>query len=319
MQEQGHTFLPKDFIETVEGLCFAVVKQGAEHSNGEEKVLCFLRYLWLSDGHWQKVATEQANAYLKSNCPDYLHYSVVLDAQLHAVATEKIVQHYKPKQRLQQILAKQRRDTVEQDLYDLCQLFQQNGADLAQVGVTGSILLGVQQQSSDIDLVFYGREAFHQARTITANLIANQQLNNLDENDWQEAFDRRSCTLTLAEYVWHESRKFNKGLINGRKFDLNFVDGQIRPEQVTFQKCGAITLQCKILEDFYGFDYPATYTIDHESISMVVCFIATYTGQAFMGEKVEISGLLEQAEDGTRRIVVGSSREAPGEYIKVIA
>lgn len=318
MQFLNESYLPKDFIETAEGLCFAVVHFGAENCRDEAKVLCFLRYIKSGDEQWHKVSTEQANTYLKKHHPGYLHYSVVLDAQLHAVGVDKIVQHHQPRQRLRQILNNQQRDKVERDLYDLCLLFQQNGLDLAQAGVTGSILIGVQQQSSDIDLVFYGREDFHKARAITADLIAKQQLGNLGERDWQEAYARRSCTLSLQEYVWHERRKFNKALINGRKVDLNFVDDQIQSERINYLKCGGITARCKITEDKYGFDYPALYSIDYENINTVVCFIATYTGQAVIGETVEISGLLEQAEDGSKRIVVGSSREAPGEYIKVI-
>lgn len=318
MRQLTDLYLSKDFIETAEELCFAVVQNGAESCGDKEKVLCFLRYVRNEDSQWHKVSTEQANAYLKTNYPGYLHYSSILDAQLHAVDTNRIIQHHQPRQRLQQILKNQQRDEVEQDLYDLCMLFQQNGLKLAQAGVTGSILIGVQQQSSDIDLVFYDRESFHKARAITADLIGKQQLSELGEKDWQEAYARRSCTLTLEEYTWHERRKFNKGLINGRKFDLNFVDIQTQSEQINYQKCGAITLQCKITEDEYGFDYPAIYTIDHKIIKIVVCFIATYTGQALVGELVEISGLLEQAEDGSKRLVVGSSREAPGEYIKVI-
>ena len=320
MQQATDLYLPKDFIETAEGLCFAVVHPGTEHSDDQEKVLCFLRYIRRDskNGQWHKVSTEQANAYLKTHHPKYLHYSAILDAQLHAVATDCIIQHHQPRQRLQQMLFSQQRDKVEHDLYDLCLLFQQNGLGLAQAGVTGSILLGVQQQSSDIDLVFYGRETFHKARAITADLIGKQQLGGLGEKDWQEAYARRSCTLTLEEYVWHERRKFNKALINRRKFDLNFVDEQIYPKSVSYHKLGDITVQCKITDAKYGFDYPALYSIDHENINTVVCFIATYTGQSSVGETVEISGLLEQAEDGSKRIVVGSSREAPGEYIKVI-
>jgi uncharacterized protein len=318
MQPITDFYLSKDFIESAEGLCFAVVQNGAESCGDERKVLCFLRYVKHDDGQWHKVTTEQANAYLKSHYPEYLHYSAVLDAQLHAVAIDKIIQHHQPRQRLQQILSKQQRDKVEQDLYDLCLLFQQNGVELAQAGVTGSMLISVQQQTSDIDLVFYGREDFHKARAITADLIAIQQLGNLGEKDWQEAYARRSCTLTLQEYIWHECRKFNKGLINGRKFDLNFVDDHIQSERGIFQKCGEMTVRCKITEDKYSFDYPAIYSIGYENINTVICFIATYTGQAFVGETVEISGLLEQAEDGRKRIVVGSTREAPGEYIKVI-
>jgi uncharacterized protein len=318
MRQQTDLYLSKDFIETTEGLYFAVVQNGTESCGDKEKVLCFLRYVKHEDGQWLKVTTEQANTYLKTHYPKYLHYSAVLDAYLHAVAIDKIVQHHKPRQRLQQILNSLHRDKVEQDLYDLCLLFQQNRLHLIQAGVTGSILIGIQQQQSDIDLVFYDRESFHKARAITADLIGKQQLGELGEKDWQEAYARRSCSLTLEEYIWHEYRKFNKGLINGRKFDLNFVADQIYSESASFHKLGKITAQCKITEDKYAFDYPAIYAIDHETISTVVCFIATYTGQALVDETVEISGLLEQAEDDSKRIVVGSSREAPGEYIKVI-
>ena len=320
MHHLTNSYLAKDFIETEEGLCFAVVQNGAERRGSDEaKVLCFLRYIKNDKGQWQKVSTEQANTYLIMHYPAYLHYSIVLDAQLHAVAIGKIVWHHQPRQRLQQVFNDPQRDKVEQDLYDLYLLFQQSSLDLLQAGVTGSILIGAQKPDSDIDVVFYDRDTFHKARAITADLIGQRRLGELGDKDWQEAYARRSCTLSLAEYVWHERRKYNKALIKGRKFDLNFVDGQIQSEKTNYKKCGGMVLQAKITEDKYSFDYPALYTIEHETIKTVVCFIATYTGQAVTGETVEISGLLEQAEDGGQRIVVGSSREAPGEYIKVIS
>ncbi len=77
-------------------------------------------------------------------------------------------------------------------------------------------------------------------------------------------------------------------------------------------------MQCKITDATRAFDYPAEFKVDHEHIDTIVSFTATYTGQALGGETVEVSGLLEQMEQGSRRIVVGSSREAHGEYIKVI-
>jgi len=313
--------LPKDFIETAEGLCFAVVQQGTDRHDGQDKVLCFLRYIKEkanSERHWHKVTTEPANDYLMQHHPEYLYYSTHLDAHLHAVSTERIIQHHKPKQRLQQILANLFRDNVEQDLYDLCLLLERNGLDLTQIGITGSLLIGVHQDSSDIDLVFYERETFHEARSLIARLIYKNQLTNLSEKDWQEAYNRRSCTLNRQDYVWHERRKFNKGMINGRKFDLNLVADNLLIESIGYRKLGEVVLQATITEDWMSFDYPALYKIDHETIDTVVCFIATYTGQAVIGETVEISGLLEQAADGSNRIVVGSSREAPGEYIKVV-
>ncbi len=322
MSANTQPYLSKDFIETAEGLCFAVVQSGVEICGRYEKVLCFLRYIKPDNNinnYWQKVNTEAANAYLERHFPQYLYHSAILDADMHGVETGKIVRHHQPKQRLQELLVNLQRDQVEQDLFDLCALFTQNNLDVSQVGITGSLLIGVQQLASDLDLVFYDRELFHKARAITADLIERHQLHMLAEKDWHESYARRSCTLSLEDYVWHERRKFNKALINGRKFDLNLVVQPAGHTISNYKKCGAIVVKSKITDDRYSYDYPALYAIDHEEIGTAVCFIATYTGQAVAGETVEISGLLEQADDGCKRIVVGSSREAPGEYIKVIA
>ena len=306
-------FFAKDFIETAEGLIFAVVDQGLE----DGKALCFLRYV-LEPSGWKKVATDPANTLLQQHYPDYLHYSPILDAHLHAVAIGRIVKHHQPKLRLQQIMQAARHDAIERDLFRLCELFGQQGLDLAQIGVTGSILVGVQNLDSDIDLVCYGREVFQQCRAITRKLIEQGHLQDLNDQDWRQSYERRSCELSFDDYVWHERRKCNKAVISGRKFDLNFIDCCASPEAVVYRKCGSIVLQCRVIDDTLGFDYPAEFKIDHEDIGSIVSFTATYTGQAVSGEWVEVSGVLEQTEQGVKRIVVGSSREAHGEYVKVI-
>lgn len=301
-------FLTKDFIETAEKLIFAVVADDIEQG----KVLCFLRYV-----QQKKVATSTANQLLKQQHPDYLHYSPILDAHLHAVPVERIIKHHQPKQRLQDILHTTKPDTIERDVIDLCQLLHAHGIDLTQCGITGSLLIGTQQASSDIDLVCYGRDVFHQCRAVVRDLIAQQAMHTLSEADWQASYQRRDCELSFTDYRWHEQRKYNKALINERKFDLSLIDVARQPP-ISYQKCGAITLQCQVLDDSYAFDYPAEFAIDHEHISTVVSFTATYTGQALRGEFIEVSGIVEQSAHGVKRIVVGSNREAHGEYIKVI-
>jgi predicted nucleotidyltransferase len=203
-------------------------------------------------------------------------------------------------------------------LTQLCLLFQEYCLDLAEVGITGSLLVGTQLPSSDIDLICYSRRSFQHCRTLIRQLIKQNDLQALHNKDWQQSFERRSCALSHEEYVWHEQRKFNKALINGRKFDLNFIDMTVDTMRIHYQKRGSIRLQCEVIDDTRAFDYPAEFKIAHEQISTVVCFTATYTGQAFRGEMIEVSGALEQTEHGDQRIVVGTTREADGEYIKVI-
>ncbi|NOQ63270.1 MAG: hypothetical protein GQ582_02010 [Methyloprofundus sp.] len=303
----------KDFIQTQEGLIFAVVEQGLE----EGKVLCFLRYQLVGDC-WKKLATEAANALLKQRYPHYLFYSKEKSAHLHAVLVADIVIHHQPQQRLQLLLAQPPRDKIEQDLIDLCALFKAQGIALQDLGVTGSVLIGAQNSKSDIDIVVYGRQQFHQLRECIQRLITEQQLQPLDQSAWLDSYQRRSCDLSYDDYVWHEQRKYNKALINQRKFDLNLIDKPIQTAICTYQKHASMVIQASVLDAQYAFDYPAKFIIQHDKVSEVVCYTATYTGQAEQGELIEVSGQLEQSSTGTMRLLVGSTREAEGEYIKVI-
>ncbi len=307
-------FIAKDFIETTEGLKFAVVANGVE----QNKVLCFLRYVREADGGWKKYPTDAANALLRAQYPDYLYYSAQLDAHLHAVALDNITQHYRPTQGLQAILQRAFKDSVEQDLADLALLFQDHGVDLTQTGITGSMLLGLHNPASDIDWVCYQRDVFHHCRRVMPQLIEEGHLQALSHQDWQDSYHRRDASLSFADYVWHEQRKMNKALINGRKFDLNFVNPSVAPVSGHYQKIGAIRFQSRVVNADYAFDYPAKFTIDHDDIRTVVCFTATYTGQARTDELIEVAVQLEQDENGIKRLVVGTSREAQGEYIRVL-
>jgi predicted nucleotidyltransferase len=305
-------YRPKDFIETAEGLVFAVVAAGYEG----DTVRCFLRYIQDESG-FTKVDTAAANQYLASYQPQYLFYSTELAAQLHGVSRAAIVKHHQPVETLAQLVARPPSDAVVADVQQLCEQLQQAGFDWRVLGITGSLLLGAQQAASDIDLVCYDRAQFQQLRRAVLHLIASGHCQAFDDSAWQAAYDRRACDLDVSSYVWHEHRKANKALINGRKFDLSLVVAA--PARVGQRlKAGAITLTAQVLDDQYAFDYPAQWRIDHPRIAEVLCFTATYTGQAQQGEWISVAGDLEIDANGVHRVIVGSSREAVGQFIKVV-
>ena len=307
-------FLPKSFIETAEGLLFAIVAEGFETG----KVRCFLRYVRHENGQWRKVETTEANDLLAKNYPNYCFHSSEFDAFLHAVSVEKIATHHQPQQRLKYLLDNSSNDEIENDCVDLCRLFEQAGIDLTHFGVTGSLLIGQQKTSSDIDLVCYDLTTFHECRAAVKDLIKQDLLEDLHHDDWRESYARRDCDLSFEEYVWHETRKYNKGLIFGRKFDLSLVEIN-RIDKNTYQKLSEIKIETKVTDDSRAFCYPAEFKVSHPKIQKVVCFTATYVGQAENDELIEVSGQLEQDGSGNQRIVVGSNREARGEYIKVLS
>ena len=83
-------------------------------------------------------------------------------------------------------------------------------------------------------------------------------------------------------------------------------------------KLGTRVLRATVTDDFHAFDYPARFEVAEAEIPEVLSYNPTFTGQARKGETVEAAGWVEQLDNGRLRLIVGSTREAPGEYIKVL-
>ena len=159
LRENAPTYLVRDFVETCEGLLFAVVAQGLE----DGRVLGFLRYVRCGVT-LHKLNTAAANQLLRSQHVEYLYHSRQRDAVIHGIPTGRIERHYRPSARL----AEMRNIPHPLDLEEkVCRLGGILGglADAPPwLGVTGSLLVGSQQAESDIDLVCYGRDNFAVAR-----------------------------------------------------------------------------------------------------------------------------------------------------------
>ncbi len=133
-------------------------------------------------------------------------------------------------------------------------------------------------------------------------------------------YNRREAELTLDEFTWHESRKLNKAAIEGTKFDIGMVclADEIEFDKNQYKKQGMRTIKTTVVDDHRAFDFPAHYVVDDEMTPNVLSFTHTYVGQAKLGEIIEVSGAVERnIATGKCRLIVGSTREAEGEYIKV--
>lgn len=307
-------FLPKDFIETAEGLYFAVVDAYPE----DGRILCTLRYVPAEGGRLRKQSTAEAVAYLQEHRPDYLRHSTRLDTVLPAVPVARIVRHFRPRDRIRSLLAGGACYPLEAKACRLLRLFAAEGLSLAEFGLTGSLLIGAQTPASDIDLVIYDKDTFDAARSAVAKATADGRLTAPSEADWREAYERRGCALGFEDYLWHEKRKFNAGFIEDTKFDLALVLPRPTEPARPASKRGTMSLRAAVTDDRRAFESPARYRIDHPRIGEILSFTHTYVGQAWTGEKIEASGLIEALPDGSERLIVGTSREAPGEYIKVL-
>jgi len=315
MRNADFPFLPKDFIQTQEGLIFAVVSYQA-HAG---KVGCFLRYI-VEGNAWKKIDTEQANQLLQQFYPQYCYQSEQFDAAFHAVALDDIIKHHRPEDKLKQTLEKNATDQIERKLQKLLPILVQYGADIEALGLTGSMLIDQQGATSDIDLVVYGRDEFHKIREAVRLAVDDGLLQLLSPELMEDNFIRRAGELSFDEFAWHDNRKFNKAAIDGTKFDIGMVclADELEHDNQQYQKQGVRQFLTKVVDDHRAFDFPATYLVDDEMTPEIVSFTHSYVGQAKVGEVIEVSGAVEcDIATGKSRLIVGSTREAEGEYIKV--
>jgi predicted nucleotidyltransferase len=194
-------------------------------------------------------------------------------------------------------------------------MLEEAGVPPTSVGLTGSLLIRAHSEHSDIDLVIYDRSAFERARDFVGSLPAEA---GMSDALWREAYRRRGCALSFSEYVRHESRKHNKLVVEGAKVDLGLVLAG-PPDAGIWQKVALTEIVAEVDDDQRAFEHPARYHVRHPEIFEIVSYTPTFAGQARPGEFVAARGWKERSEDGRARLLIGTSREAGGEFIRVVS
>jgi len=302
---------PKDFIETPDGLLFAVLS-GIEEAG---RIPAYLRYRRTPKG-LQKIATPEVPEILGDHGPRFYFDSVSRAIRLQGVAGGDVHRVFRARERTFQIVNDEPSDPISEAAQKLLRFLLDDTIRPEMMGVTGSLLIGAQTPQSDIDLVVYDRMSFDRVRNRVLEGIQTATLEELSPKDWLEAHARRGASLTFEEYLWHEQRKGNKALVDGIKFDLTLLDSSQEEPEPAKTKAGSMDLRATVTDATEAFGFPARYRVDHPEIFEVLAFSQTYAGQAIEGERIWVQGRLEILPSGRQRIVVGQDREARGEFIK---
>jgi predicted nucleotidyltransferase len=292
----------RDFLETLDGWIFAV----ADYAH-PEGIRSILRYVPDSTGsrggerRYRKLDFDESFEFLRRERPGYL-------SDLHVVPEEDVLRLFLPAEELSRVADRDRR------VGKIASILAEGGVPREGMGITGSMLMGLEAPESDIDLVAYG-PAWWKARKVLSEAKADGAVQELDEAVWRRIYAKRRPETGLWEFVLHERRKGNRGMIDGNYFDLLFTRewDQIRPNPPG-RAVGKARVVAEILDGEFAFDSPAIFRLDHD-VAEILCYSHTYTGQALPGETVEAVGVLEETGEGLR-LVVGTTREARGEWIR---
>jgi hypothetical protein len=289
----------RDYIITKEDLIFSVVSYDLTRG-----VKGLLRYVPDRNGErerngirYRKLGWKESYSYIREKKPEYL-------ADVHLVPFSDVKEIISP-------LHARIGNKIKK-------IFKILFVPRQKIGLTGSYLLGLNDKSSDVDVVVYG-DSFYLARENLKKAKKERKVRELTEDLWKYVYKKRSPSISYEEFLVHEIRKNHRGMIDGNYFDLLFVRDWSQIEGYRDWKgkeAGRKEIVAEVKDVIYPFDLPATYKIDHEFVKEILCYTHTYIAQAFPGETIKARGELEISEEA--KLIVGSSREAKGEWIKSI-
>ncbi|MEM2273620.1 MAG: hypothetical protein QXT26_07970 [Thermoproteota archaeon] len=342
-------FRDRDFIETVEHFMFCVI--GSVHP--PDRVISYVKYVPSRDGIWFRgekrfcrivcnyVMPELINT-LKflERYPEYLYYSHVMGIRMSAVPLKKILFHFKPEEKMKEIAKNvSDLDPLERRALELAiKISDESGVKLGYFGVTGSILLGIHQPFSDIDLTVYGMEnARHVKETLKQIYLSRAPdltaLNGITAENWC-LNKSKLYPLTYEEARKLLSRKWNIGLFKGTFFSIHpvKVEAEINEKygDRIFRSLGMAKVVANIIDDSEVDFMPAVYRVGdvkvlegkcEGDIREVVSYEGLYSGIANAGERIIAYGKLELVRDRRSgevyyRVLVGSQEAGGRDYIR---
>lgn len=296
----------RDFLITEDDWIFAVSDYFHPHG-----IRSTLRYVPDENGErelngtrYKKYDFDVAFDFMRENRPEWVE-------DVHVVPEESIKKVLRPNDVIGELSRSDSRVGA------IVRTLKEAGVPADKMGVTGSFLPGLQNEGSDVDFVVYGANWFVARDAIRKAKDEDGPIEDIDEEMWKKIYRKRIPEISFDEFVLHERRKGNRGMVEGTYFDLLFVRDweQIKEPVRRGEDIGKMKIEAKVTNADLAFDSPSVYKVEHEEIDHVLSYTHTYAGQALAGEIIEASGTVEQVGD-LKRLVVGTSREPKGEWIR---
>lgn len=307
-------FREGDFLETKEGLIFHV--KGVSHS--PNSAIAFLRYIPDQNGDRRKEDTkyrkiypvEERYKFLRSNYPNYIFYSKRWNREVQAVPPSKIKKTYRPEEKLKELREKKNPSTLEKLIAESSEeIIEEAGIKRDRMGVTGSILVGLQKENSDIDLITYGEKECRKVYSALRKLREEKGL--IRPYSTEEArrianFRWGNTGLPIQELADLEKKKALHGMIGDRDFFMRLVKEEDEIEHkygdYSCSLVGKFKLEGTIAEDEDSIFTPNQYYMkdvqvigeSSYNIRKLFSYRGRFTEQVSKGDQIEAYGRIEK-------------------------
>jgi predicted nucleotidyltransferase len=345
-------FSDRDFLRTKEGFFFCVVGQ----LHPPNRVISYLKYVPARMGRWgrgkwrfKRVLRDytipsllETFRLLEKDHPQYLFYSPFFNVLMTAVPLDSIARHYKPEEKMAQLITSKRLDLLQKKLKKFVLLLaEKSGMTPEFFGVTGSILMSIHRLSvSDLDITVYGYKNCLALKRALMNIYSMnsagiKRFEGAALNAWCRS-KTRAHPLTFDEAREIYKRKWNIGTFEDTRFSVHPIKLE---EEVTeeyadkvYEPIGTVVAGAVVHQNFDSMFLPAVYQAREAKIikgpqatdiEEIVSYEGLYGDIAEVGEIILVKGKLEQVTDKKNkrkyhRILVGSPEGKGTEYIKVL-
>jgi uncharacterized protein len=324
------------YLETQDGLFFAV--KGWEHP--PDRWIAVLRYaLDPENGDRKKDGIAYRRLYhfaeqeqwILKNSPQYLARDPVFQTALQSVPISAIRQVYDPGMGFHELMQKSTRTAVEEDAAAFLSLLQKE-ADVSPscLGITGSLLIGMHTENSDIDVVAFGTEHCQKAYETLRRLLnagSGSGVARLDAQGMEELYAQRATDtfIPFDDFVNLEKRKVNQGSFRKRPYFIRFVKEAHEADwlygQRQYTALGRAAISASIADDRDAIFTPCRYFLSDvrslenplpADLNEIVSFRGRFCEQACIGESIMASGTLERVQEGSKvhhRLLLGNFQQ----------
>lgn len=339
------SFRDRDFLETEEGWFFCVV--GDLHPS--DRVVAYLKYVQ-GKGPWRRGSRSYSRfistysmeelgrnvAELRRQQPGYTYFDPYFGTEMSCVPRNRVLRHFKPRERLDQLCGEKKRSRLIDKLFSLVDLLSgESGVKRDSFGVTGSILIGIHQEFSDLDVVVYGGGNFYSIERCVQKLRAEGALGGLPARSRREWMEHRLRGLPMEERDLNRllERTWTRGSIDGTTFSLHAVrlehELTERYGDWRYSSLGLRTLRVSVVDASDGCYTPAVYRLEDAVTreGLMVSELASYDGvfaSVFQaGDRLEVQGKLEvgastHGKPDRYRLALGTFEGAGKEFARLL-
>ena len=318
-----------DFLELKDFSIFEV--KGLIHP--PKKLISYPRYIVDNKGDRLKGHRKYRKIYplqerqelLIKKYPHLLVNDPVLNIRAPEISQTEIIAHYKPDEILEKIRKKKQSDNEILKAIELTYLLEiHSGISSSAIGISGSIMIGLHTNSSDIDLIIYGQnESCKMRDSLRILLKEKKQVRSLNNNEMLRLYKFRGsdAVMQFEVFVKHEMRKTFQGMFNGKEFFIRYLPNWYELDEkygsIKYVPVGYVKVKARVKDASEAFYSPCKYVLDQveilegnkaPNIIEAVSFRGRFCEQAETGELVIIQGKLEKVLSSDReyhRILLG--------------